>query len=92
MDFSLWEHLDYLLSKPILEKTASKGLQVLSLCINRLQERELKKREAEKAIMLEITREQEGTAAELAKLDEQGTSSSEQIMAVQLKRREITRG
>lgn len=92
MDFSLWEQLDYLLSKPILEKTASKGLQVLSLCINRLQERELKKREAEKAIMLEITREQEGTAAELAKLDEQGTSSSEQIMAVQLKRREITRG
>jgi hypothetical protein len=42
--------------------------------------------------MLEVTREQEGTAAELAKLDEQGTSSSEQIMAVQLKRREITRG
>jgi DNA primase len=89
---SLLEHLDYLLGKPILEQTASKQQHALSDCVLRLQERKLKKREAEKAIMLEVTREQEGTAAELAKLEEQGTSSSEQIMAVQLKRREITRG
>jgi hypothetical protein len=89
---SLLEHLDYLLGKPILEQTTSKQQYALSDCVLRLQERKLKKREAEKAIMLEVTREQEGTAAELAKLDEQGTSSSEQIMAVQLKRREITRG
>ncbi len=88
----LLEHLDYLLGMPILEQTANKQQHALSDCVLILQERELKKREAEKAIMLEVTREQEGTAAELAKLDEQGISSSEQIMAVQLKRRKITRG
>ena len=92
MDSSLLEHLDYLLGKPPIEQNVSKQRRALSHNVSILQERKLKKREAEKEIMLEVTREQEGTAAELAKTDEQGTSSSEQIMAVQLKRREITRG
>ena len=92
MDFSLWERLDYLLSMTILEKNASERGQVLGICVTNLLERKIQKREAEKAIMLEVTREQEGTDAELAKLDEQGTSSGEQLMAVRRKRREITRG
>lgn len=89
---SLWEHLDYLLGKPTLEQNVSKQQRALSQNVRILQKRKLKKREAEKEMMLEDTREQEGTAAELAKLDEQGTSNSEQLMAVQIKITEITRG
>lgn len=88
----LLEHLAYLIGKPPIEQNVSKQQRALRQNVSILQERKLKKQEAEKAIRLEDTREQKGTAAELAILEEQGTSSSEQIMAVQLKRREITRG
>ncbi len=89
---SLWEHLDYLLDKPPLAQNVSEQQRALIQNVRILQKRKLKKREAEKEMMLEDTREQEGTAAELAKLDEQGTSNSEQLMAVQIKITEITRG
>jgi len=81
-----------LMCQPIRELTANDQQHAFSECVLRLQERQLKKMEAEKAMMLEVTREQEGAIAELDKLDEQGIARSEQIRIVQFKRREITRG
>jgi hypothetical protein len=92
LDPTLLTHLDYLMYQTVRELTTNDQQHAFSECILRLQERQLKKVEAERAIMLEVTRDQEGGVAELAKLDEQGIESSKQIKAVQFKRREITRG
>jgi len=92
LDPSLWEHLDYLLDKPPLAQNVSEQQPALRHNVSILQKRKLKNRETYNEKRLEGTREQEGTAAELAILEEQGTSNSEQIMAVQRKTNEITRG
>jgi len=92
LDPTLLVHLDNLICQPVREMTTKDKQHAFSECVLRLQERQLKKMEAEKAMMLEATREQEGAIAEIDKLDKQGISRSEQIRIVQLKRREITRG
>ena len=79
LDTSLLEHLDYLLSKPIIRENDKTVQRELSMCILRLQENLSRKLEAEKEVLLRIERERGGTSAELAKLEEEGISSSQQL-------------
>ena len=85
LDASLLENLDYLMSKPILDKDGMEEY-ALSDCILRLQENLSKRLEAGRELMLNLTREKEGVSAELAKLDEQGIRYSEQLKEVFTKR------
>ncbi len=85
LDVSLLENLDYLMSKPILDRD---GMEEYALndCILRLQENLSKRLEAGRELMFNLTREKEGVSAELAKLDEQGIKYSEQLKEVFTKR------
>jgi DNA primase len=82
LDSNLLEHLDYLLSKSIIEGNDRERRLTLSDCILRLQERLSKESESEKEIMLNLIREEEGANAELAKLEEQGIKSSQQLREI----------
>jgi len=86
LDASLLEYLDYLISKPILDRD---GMEEYALndCILRLQENLSKRLEAGRELMFNLTREKEGVGAELAKLDEQGIKYSEQLKEVFTKRK-----
>lgn len=86
LDFNVLEHLDYLFSKPLIEKDDRGRRLTLSDCILRLQERLSKGLESEKKIMLDLIREEEGTDAELAKLEEQGIKSSQQLREIFIKK------
>jgi len=90
LDVSLLENLDYLMSKPILDRD---GMEEYALndCILRLQENLSKRLEAGRELMFNLTREKEGVGAELAKLDEQGIRYSEQLKEVFTKREKLGR-
>jgi len=90
LDANLLENLDYLINKPILDKNGTEQ-HALNDCILRLQERLSKRLEARRELMFNLTREKEGVNAELAKLDEQGISSSEQLKEVFIKREKLAR-
>ncbi len=90
LDANLLEHLNYLMNKPILDKNG-KEQRAFSDCILSLQERLSKRLEAGRELMFNFTREKEGVNAELAKLDEQGISSSEQLREVFTKRGKLAR-
>jgi hypothetical protein len=82
LDSNLLEHLDYLLSKSIIEGNDRERRLTLSDCILRLRERLSKESESEKEIMLNFIREEEGANAELAKLEEQGIKPSQQLREI----------
>lgn len=90
LDANLLENLDYLINKPILDKNGMEQ-HALNDCILRLQESLSKRLEARRELMFNLTREKEGVNAELAKLDEQGISSSEQLKEVFTKREKLAR-
>ncbi len=90
LDANLLENLDYLINKPILDKNGTEQ-HALNDCILRLQESLSKRLEAKRELMFNLTREKEGVNAELAKLDEQGISSSEQLKEVFTKREKLAR-
>jgi len=86
LDANLLEQLNYLLDKPIIEENNRERQLALSDCILRLQERLSRKLEAGRELMLDATREKKGINAELAKLEEEGISSSQQLKEILVKR------
>lgn len=86
LDASLLEHLNYLLNKSIIEKNNREQQLALRDCILRLQERLSKKSEAGRELIFNVTREKKGINAELAKLEEEGISSSQQLKEIFIKR------
>ena len=85
-DHNLLEHLDYIMNKPILDKNDRERCHALGDCILNLQERLSKRVEAGRELMFNLTREEKGIDAELAKLDEDGIGSSKQLLEISKKR------
>ncbi len=90
-DANLLEHLYYLINKLMLDKNDSERQHALKDCVLRLQERLSKRLEAGRELMFNLTREKEGVQAELAKLDEQGIRTSEQLQEIFIKREKSVR-
>jgi len=86
LDANLLEQLNYLLDKLIIEENNRERQLALSDCILRLQERLSRKLEVGRELMLDATREKKGINAELAKLEEEGISSSQQLKEILVKR------
>jgi len=86
LDANLLEHLNYLMNKPILDENDWERQHALNDCILSLQERFSRRLEAGRELMFNLTREKEGLNAELAKLDEEGIRSSEQLKEIFIKR------
>jgi len=76
LDTAIWEHLDSLITKSIPTNQIE---QKCANCILRLREKFLRDREAKRAEALALEAEVGGTAAELAKLEEQGAEISAQL-------------
>jgi DNA primase len=88
LDSTLEEYLESLIVKdlpPTLKESETARLEDLNQCINRLQERRLKNLEAEKQELLAIEAETGGTAAQLARLEEQGLEVDKQLKEVFIK-------
>jgi DNA primase len=88
LDSTLQEYLESLIAKelpPILKESETARLEDLNQCINRLQERRLKTLEAEKQELLATEAEIGGTAAQLARLEEQGLEVDRQLKEVFIK-------
>jgi DNA primase len=85
LDSALKEYLESLIAKdlpPILKESERARFEDLIQCINRLQERRLKTLEAEKQELLAMEAETGGTAAQLARLEEQGLEIDKQLKEV----------
>ncbi len=82
LDFSLLEHLDYLLSRtfpaPIREDEKTR-CSAFSQCSLRLQERLVRKLEATREQLLVLENEAGGVTAQLARLEEQGIEASKEL-------------
>ena len=76
LDSAIWEHLDYLITKSL---PANQIEQKYANCVLRLQEKFLRNLEAKREEVLALEAESGGTAAELAKLEEQGIEVSVQL-------------
>jgi DNA primase len=88
LDNALQEYLESLIAKvlpPILKESERARFEDLSQCINRLQERRLKTLEAEKQELLAMEAETGGTAAQLARLEEQGLEVDKQLQETRIK-------
>jgi DNA primase len=88
LDSTLEEYLESLIAKelpPTLKESETARFEDLNQCINRLQERRLKTLEAEKQELLAIEAEVGGTAAQLARLEEQGLEVDKQLKEVFIK-------
>jgi len=91
LDTGLLEHLYYLIDKdfpfpPAIRESERTRHRDLAQCILRLQEKLSRKLETEKEATLEIERERGGISSELAKLEEQGTSSGQKLQEVFVKK------
>jgi hypothetical protein len=89
LDTSLLEHLYYLVNEnlpPAIKESERTRHRDLAQCILRLQERLSRKLETEKEATLEIEREKGGISSELAKLEEQGINSGQQLQEVFIKK------
>jgi len=91
LDTGLLEHLYYLIDKdfpfpPAIRESERTRHRDLAQCILRLQEKLSRKLETEKEATLEISRERGGISSELAKLEEQGTSSGQKLQEVFVKK------
>jgi len=97
LDITLQEHLQSLLSRdfpPTLKENEAIRRETIDDCVMRLQERRLRNLEVEKQELLAIEAETGGTAAQLAKLEEQGLEISKQLREVftkQKHRRQLAR-
>jgi DNA primase len=92
LDMNLLEHLNYLLNKsfpPAVQKDDRQ--HELIHCILRLQERYSRDLEAKKEAALNLEREEQGINAELVKLEEQGTDSSQRIREIFIKQSRLRR-
>ncbi|TET17677.1 MAG: DNA primase [Dehalococcoidia bacterium] len=76
LDMAIWEHLDYLITRSLPPNQIE---QKYANCILRLREEFLRGLETKRAAALALEAELEGTAAELAKLEEQGIEVSVQL-------------
>jgi DNA primase len=82
LEAPLQEYLESLLAEdlpPILNENEAARCQDLHQCVNRLQERRLMNLEAQEQEILAIETEIGGTAAQLAKLEEQGIEVEKQL-------------
>jgi DNA primase len=88
LDSGLQEYLDTLMSKTfpsILVQNESIRRQTIEDCITRLQEKRLRTLESQKQELLAIEGEIGGTAAGLAKLEEQGVEVEKQLHDIFIK-------
>ena len=76
LDSAIWEHLDYLITKSL---PANQIEQKYTSCVLRLREKFLRSLETKREAVLALEAEAGGTAAELAKLEEQGIEVSIQL-------------
>jgi len=76
LDTAIWEHLDSLITKSI---PSNRIEHKYADCVLRLRERFYRSLEAKRGEILSLEAETGGTAAELAKLEEQGIESSIQL-------------
>jgi len=76
LDSAIWEHLDSLITRSL---PANQIEQKYASCVLRLREKLLRSLEAKRAEVLALEAESGGTAAELAKLEEQGIEVSVQL-------------
>jgi DNA primase len=88
LDSALQEYLESLIAKdlpPILKESETARCEDLTQCINRLQERKLKNLGADKQELLAIEAEIGGTAAQLARLEEQSLEIAKQLQEIRIK-------
>ena len=76
LDSAIWEHLDSLINKSL---PANQIEQKYTSCVLRLREKFLRSLETKREAVLALEAEAGGTAAELAKLEEQGIEVSIQL-------------
>ncbi len=76
LDTAIWEHFDYLITKNLHTAQIE---QKYTSCVLRLREKFLRSLEAKREEVLALEAESGGTAAELAKLQEQGIEVSVQL-------------
>ena len=79
LDSAIWEHLDSLITKSL---PANQIEEKYADCVLRLREKFLRSLETKRAEVLALEAESGGTAAELAKLEEQGIEVSVQLEEV----------
>ncbi|MCJ7515705.1 MAG: DNA primase [Dehalococcoidia bacterium] len=88
LDITLQEHLDSLMSRTfpsILTKNESVRRETIEDCVTRLQEKRLRTLGSHNQELLSIEAEIGGTAAQLAKLEEQGLEITKQLQDVFIK-------
>ena len=97
LDSTLQEYLQSIMSRvfpPTLQESEAIRRETIDDCVIRLKERRLRNLEVEKQELLAIEAETGGTAAQLAKLEEQGLEISKQLREVftkQKHRRQLAR-
>ncbi|MBA7653307.1 hypothetical protein ES703_61155 [subsurface metagenome] len=79
LDNAMWEHLDSLINRNLPPASQAERQHSFTDCILRLREKFLRDLEAKQAEALASEAESGGTAAELAKLEEQGIEVSIQL-------------
>jgi len=86
LDTAIHEHLDSLVAKSLPPTSQTEREDVVASCILRLQEKFLRSLAAKRGEVLALEAESGGTAAELAKLQEQGLDVSAQLGEVFVQR------
>jgi len=92
LDANLLEHLNYLINKtfpPAIQENDKTRQLTLAGCILRLQERLSKRLENRMEAALTLEREEEGINAELAKLEEEGIETGQQLQQIFIKQGKI---
>jgi DNA primase len=79
LDVAVHEHLDSLVARSLPPASQAKREDVITGCILRLREKFLRSLEAKRGENLALEAESGGTAAELAKLQEQGVEPSKRL-------------
>ncbi len=86
LDTAIWEHVDSLLTRSLPSNQVE---QKYADCVLRLREKFLRSLEAKREAILALEREQGGTVAELAKLEEQGIEVSVQLGEAEVERNSL---
>jgi DNA primase len=92
LDANLLEHLNYLINKtfpPAIQENDKTRQLTLAGCILRLQERLSKRLQNRMEAALTLEREEEGINAELAKLEEEGIETGQQLQQIFIKQGKI---
>jgi len=92
LDITIHEYLEHLIAKSLLDTQIE---QKYNSCVLRLREKFLRNLETKRAEVLALEAESGGTAAELAKLEEQGIEVSVQlgeVFAQSRQKRSVSRG